>query len=166
MEKFLIPKFENELSKITLEYVYKDGRNLTSLEKGSHALILANWMSHDLIPYDEEVWEYLKNQDILLANMRLAELGGTIFHISNNPDTSFNILYFPEQIEEFQKFRLRIWLEYLEKFNRIYEIGFYNKNVMEWVKNESAYPFLEEQQILDDSYIRILAKKFYPEEYK
>lgn len=126
MEQFLTPKLEQNLSEISLEYVYKKElifpdcpgfvkRNIISKSPAGHEDILASWMTKGYIPDDYEAWHHVMRREPLPANMRFSELGDLIVHISKKEDSPFNILYCPEKMQDFQKWRVRIWWEYFTK---------------------------------------------------
>ena len=170
MEQFLTPKLEKEVSEISLEYIYKKElifpdcpgfvkRNLISTKKHNYPQIIDSWMTNGLIPTDIEAWEYLKKDDLCNAYMRMSAIGDMIIQNFISLDSPFNIIYCPEKMQEFQKYRLRLWWEYCEKRNEFLTL---NANKQE----QNTIHYLEQEQILNDEYIHTLARKFYPEEYK
>lgn len=177
MERFLTPKLEKEVSELTLDYIFAEERislnnpnfiekNRTAKGKMEHIYILAGWMGDGNVQYDDEAWEHLKNNYLVSAYIRMAELNDMVVHASNNSNSPFNLVYCPEKMQEYQKYRARLWWEYFNKKNKFFHIGQANQNQFSWYKGEEISNFLEQQQILDDEYIRTLAKKFHPEEYK
>ncbi len=171
MERFLTPRLEQELSTITLEYIYAKERtfigvpnfvkrNVTSNKKIGHQKILTGWMIDDLVPSDYEIWESLKVQ-MYLAGLCIAKLGDMLVHISS----PFYIIYCPEKMQEFQKFRMRLWWEFLSKTDKICEVSQFCQGTEISYTTESLDLFLEKEQITNDAYIRTLAKKFYPDAF-
>ena len=177
MEQFLTPKLEQNLSEISLEYVYKKElifpdcpgfvkRNIISKSPAGHEDILASWMTKGYIPNDYEAWQHVMRREPLPANMRFSELGDLIVHISKKEASPFNIVYCPEKMQDFQKWRVRIWWEYFRRANKFCEISYKSQEKSICYSSENIEEFLEQEQILNDTYMRTLAKKFYKEEYK
>lgn len=178
MEQFLTPKLEKEVSEISLEYIYENEktymdipdfveRSLKAKGKMNHIHILAGWMADGLVQYDTEAWQNLQRNYLVSAYRRMAELKDMIVHASIKKESPFNLLYCPEKMQDYQVLRTRLWWEYFTNTNKICKIGQVKSNDFVWYNNEEdTLVFLEEQKILDDAYIRVLAKKFYPEEYK
>ncbi len=177
MEQFLTPKLKEELCDITMEYIYCCAktfitcpgfikRNMISKETKEHEKILANWMSKDAIPSDYDAWEHLKLSNVVPACICMTKLGDMLVHVSTKEEAPFNIFYCPENMQEFQKFRMRLWWEYFSLTEKIYEINtlFHNKEIC--YTYQEVREFLEMEQITNDAYIRTLACKFYPNEYK
>lgn len=180
MEKFLVPELEKELSLISLEYIYREKRlfrnyldstskvvkrNMISNSLGMHTAILESWMLNGFIPSDLEALEYIRMRDPLSAGSCFAKLGDMIAHIARRKEVTFNIFYCPEIMQDFQKFRMRIWWEYMQKEGILCEICYSNQNTDSWYLDDKVALFLEEQGIMNDAYMKRLADIFYPREY-
>ncbi len=177
MEQFLTPKLEKEVSEISLEYIYEKEkksidipnfieRGLKAKGKMKHIYILAGWMADGLIQYDDMAWQNLKRNYLVNAYRRMAELKDMIVHASIDKESPFNLLYCPEKMQDYQVLRTRLWWEYFTNSNKICKIGQVKSDDFVWYDEKETSVFLEEQKILDDTYIRVLTRKFYPEEYK
>lgn len=181
MDKILVPELEKELSLISLEYIYKDEvffgnyfdslskvvkRNMISDSLDMHTTILESWMLNGFIPTDFEALKHIRRRDPLSAGSCFAKLGDMIAHIAKRKDGIFSIFYCPEIMQDFQKFRMRIWWEYMQKEGILCEICYSNPNTENWyINSNNVAMFLEEQGIMNDAYMKRLADIFYPKEY-
>ena len=128
MEKFLNTKMEDQFKKITLDYTLKKEiilnneikRFYYATEVDHHCNILKRMMESGIIEDDSEAWMFLLEEDIFFAARRMAELGNMIFHISCDDIIEFYIAYLPNKLTEYQKYRLRLWHEYLSKNKKEY----------------------------------------------
>lgn len=169
MESFLTPELQQTFNQISLDYTYKHAvhffdrikRGIASTSDRGHYEILLKLMNHEGIQYDGIAYEHLMNVDMFQAANRLAFLGDMIFHnIKSEKKLYHSILYCPQILSEYQILRLRLWYEFFSMINASFDISYQNGHASMEIKAENILSFLEKQQVLNDSYIHTLTKKY------
>ena len=169
MERFLTKEIEKKFEKISLDYTFSSPllingvlqSQLSSRSTYNHYRILKNWFEEGMIPYDEIAYFCVQDEDIFFALKRMAQLNDMIVHLSTYTDAGFNIFYLPVVLAEYQKLRLRLWIEFMESHCLKWSIDQSTKDTFVYYKTEEEITScLEKEQILDDAYIRELTKKY------
>ncbi len=168
MTEFLTTDVERILERITLEDVYssemklgdRTKRSIFSFDEKPHSKILMSWMVEGYVPFDSDAWKELQQDNISIANDYLASQGEMLIHI--NKKAPFHIVYCPENLIDYQQLRLRTWFEFFKKYNHRFEISRQLQGKTIFYGYDHVGEYLEEIGVLNDDYIRKLAKK-YPE---
>lgn len=169
MEQFLTSEIEEKFNKTRLQFVYdftihfgdREKNQISSTSLEPHFIILKKMIEKGIVPYDATAWQYLQQRAIFGAIECYTKMGNMIAHIEKDEDFCYYAFYCPTNIQEFHKLNLRLWNEYCTKKKVEYGIKYFSQNgVVDFSKENQINSFLEEQQILDDDYIRTLTKKY------
>lgn len=161
----------NAMKSITLDYVYSD---LTALPHKTvyhvssesidfHSIILLNMMEEGLILQDSFVYQMLNQLKFYGAAHLLVKRQDMIMQIKTIAPyfPGYGICYCPSVLSEIEKIYLRKWYEFFQLTKGTLTISQHKEE--ENLKYESpilAQKFLEEEQILNDTYMRSLIRKY------
>ena len=171
-EILLNSRLEKNLKETTLDYVYYNpymtgGRNIYHISSKSlmyHYQIMMDWMTKGYILDDYDAFLLLKQEDFFKAASYFTANKDMMMQVKA-PGMHYEcsaICYCGPVLSESEKIFLRLWMEYIHRIQGaifIYQnqlssgINFYETE-------EKIQTFLEQQDVLDDQYIRKLSSQY------
>jgi hypothetical protein len=157
------------MQSITLDYIYSDFNldkktsHVASCSIDYHCMILQRMMEEGQVLYDAQVYDMLDRGEFYPACHVLTKRHDMIMQVKTIAPhfPGYGICYCPISLSEIEKIYLRKWYEFFQETKGFLTISMHRDNVKYYCESSAfVQNYLEKEQILDDTYMRSLLRKY------